>query len=114
MGSERTPGVADARTVGGRAWESAGCHLVLAGMKLEDDSAGAVIMQVPQGSLMQLPALVTYLDKGGNPLVREWGISQTTLEEVFLRLNRAINPTANIASLATRDADADAPGTETS
>ena len=33
--------------------------------------------------------------------VREWGISQTTLEEVFLLLIRAVNPTATIAALKT-------------
>ncbi len=31
--------------------------------------------------------------------IREWGISQTTLEEVFLRLIRDVNPTAKRAHL---------------
>ena len=31
--------------------------------------------------------------------VREWGISQTTLEEVFLRLIREVNPTATVAAI---------------
>ena len=35
-------------------------------MKLEDDSAGALIFQVPQESLGRLPDLVKHLDAGGN------------------------------------------------
>lgn len=62
---------------------------------LEDDSAGALIYQLPSEYTTLVPAFVRYLDSdmemgktsdGG--LVRAWGISQTTLEEVFLRLIR--------------------------
>jgi len=63
------------------------------GIKLEDDSAGALIFNVPQASLQDLPELVHYLDGKTNTKIREWGISQTTLEEVFLHLIREVNPT---------------------
>jgi len=77
----------------------------LPALQLEDDSAGALIFQVPAAAIGELPDLVKYLDGGGNGLVREWGISQTTLEDVFLRIIREINPTANVAELRRLQSD---------
>ncbi|KAK6097421.1 hypothetical protein MT418_003039 [Batrachochytrium dendrobatidis] len=62
------------------------------GATLEDDSAGALIYQFPVSSTNRIPALVRHLDSNLDGLVRAWGISQTTLEEVFLRIIRDANP----------------------
>ncbi|KAJ3084515.1 ATP-binding cassette sub- A member 1, partial [Quaeritorhiza haematococci] len=59
---------------------------------LEDDSAGALIYQFPITSTAAIPGFVKYLDADPDGLVRAWGISQTTLEEVFLRIIREANP----------------------
>ncbi len=59
---------------------------------LEDDSAGALIYQLPMGDTGLIPKVVKYLDSDPDGFVKTWGISQTTLEEVFLRLIRAANP----------------------
>ncbi|KAJ3337626.1 ATP-binding cassette sub- A member 1 [Gonapodya sp. JEL0774] len=55
---------------------------------LEDDSAGALIYQIPSVAMSKMPAFVKYLDSNPDGFVKAWGISQTTLEEVFLRLIR--------------------------
>ncbi|KAJ3299116.1 ATP-binding cassette sub- A member 1 [Borealophlyctis nickersoniae] len=59
---------------------------------LEDDSAGALIYQFPITSTHAIPGFVKYLDSDPEGLIRAWGISQTTLEEVFLKLIRDANP----------------------
>ena len=59
---------------------------------LEDDSAGALIYQLPMADTALIPAVVKYFDTNPDAFVKTWGISQTTLEEVFLRLIRAANP----------------------
>ncbi|KAJ3173237.1 ATP-binding cassette sub- A member 1 [Geranomyces variabilis] len=78
---------------------------------LEDDSAGALLYQFPPphrdaGRQSDLAAFIGYLegsedekrpknegDENAGPWwVKAWGISQTTLEEVFLRLIRDANP----------------------
>ncbi|TPX32073.1 hypothetical protein SmJEL517_g04789 [Synchytrium microbalum] len=59
---------------------------------LEDDSAGALTFVLPLSSTPAIPAFVKeYLDS--NPdVIRSWGISQSSLEEVFLKIIRASNP----------------------
>jgi ABC-type multidrug transport system ATPase subunit len=52
---------------------------------LEDDSAGALIYQFPKSD--PIPAFVKWLESD-QTLVKNWGISQATLEEVFLKLVR--------------------------
>ncbi|KAJ3054920.1 ATP-binding cassette sub- A member 1 [Rhizophlyctis rosea] len=64
----------------------------VAGAVLEDDSAGALIYQFPGSSTTAIPDFVKYLDNDPDDLIRAWGISQTTLEEVFLKLIRDANP----------------------
>ncbi|ORX92586.1 hypothetical protein K493DRAFT_316510 [Basidiobolus meristosporus CBS 931.73] len=67
------------------------------GAKLEDDSAGSLIYQFPSQCMSYIPVFVRYLEEDAKRLnerlVQAWGISQTTLEEVFLRLIREANPT---------------------
>ena len=60
--------------------------------KLEDDSAGALIYQLPPSSTPYIADLVKWLDLNPQGLIKAWGISQTTLEEVFLKLIRDANP----------------------
>ncbi|KAJ1505036.1 hypothetical protein HMI54_006371 [Coelomomyces lativittatus] len=56
---------------------------------LEDDSAGSLIYRVPPTFLNKVPALVRFLESNsGKSLFESWGLSQTSLEEVFLRLIR--------------------------
>ncbi|TPX33176.1 hypothetical protein SmJEL517_g03814 [Synchytrium microbalum] len=59
---------------------------------LEDESAGAMIFQFPPSSTPAIPAFVKYLDSQSDSksdgLVRAWSISNTSLEEVFLKLLR--------------------------
>jgi ABC-type multidrug transport system ATPase subunit len=57
--------------------------------EMEDDSAGALIYRVPVDFTSRVPALVKILESDlGKKLVQSWGLSQTTLEEVFLKLIR--------------------------
>lgn len=63
------------------------------GANLEDDSAGALIYQFPPSSTTSIPKVVQWLESSRGALVKNWGISQSTLEEVFLKLIRASNPT---------------------
>ncbi|ORY36002.1 P-loop containing nucleoside triphosphate hydrolase protein [Rhizoclosmatium globosum] len=53
---------------------------------LEDDSAGALIYQFPISSTPSIPSFVKWLEENKEGMVKSWGISQTTLEEVFLKL----------------------------
>lgn len=62
------------------------------GVVLEDDSAGSLIYQFPISVMPSIPSFLKYLEKGENPMIRAWGISQTTLEEVFLKLIKEANP----------------------
>ncbi|ORX83599.1 P-loop containing nucleoside triphosphate hydrolase protein, partial [Anaeromyces robustus] len=54
------------------------------GAKLEDDSAGALIYNFTKEQLQYIPEFIKYLDDNPDNLISNWGISQTTLEEVFL------------------------------
>lgn len=58
------------------------------GVILEDDSAGALIYQFPQSSTGNIPPFVQWMESSKGKLVKSWGISQSTLEEVFLKLVR--------------------------
>lgn len=61
---------------------------------LEDDSAGALIYQIPRLAGKVIPALLSWLDQqaGDDGDIKSWGISQTTLEKVFLEIIRKANP----------------------
>ncbi|KAL5032325.1 hypothetical protein RTP6_000451 [Batrachochytrium dendrobatidis] len=61
------------------------------GAVLEDDSAGALIYQFPGSSTGSIPDFVQWLEENKDGLVKSWGISQSTLEEVFLKLIRETN-----------------------
>lgn len=64
---------------------------------LEDASAGALAFQIPSEGMGSLADLVRRLEAGEVAGVREWGISQSTLEDVFLKIIREVNPTSKIA-----------------
>jgi hypothetical protein len=58
--------------------------------QLEDESAGALIYKFPRPD--RIPAFVKWLEETDTEkLVKTWGISQSTLEEVFLKLIREAN-----------------------
>ena len=80
------------------------------GIVLKDDSAGALIYTIPMQSAEYISGFVEYLESASNRTrrfydkgrmlthvvaarIREWGFSQTTLEEVFLQLIRSVNST---------------------
>ncbi|KAJ3275448.1 ATP-binding cassette sub- A member 1 [Terramyces sp. JEL0728] len=75
-------------------------NLVLSHMpdaELEDASAGALLYQFPFSSLPSVSLLVKTLNADAS--VKSWGISQTTLEQVFLTITRyGENPIAEKAS----------------
>ncbi|KAJ3196135.1 ATP-binding cassette sub- A member 1 [Irineochytrium annulatum] len=73
---------------------------MVAKAKLEDDSAGALIYQFPLASTPSIPSFVKWLEENPNGVVKAWGISQTTLEEVFLKLIREANPNGYTATIA--------------
>ncbi|CAG8468063.1 989_t:CDS:2, partial [Scutellospora calospora] len=68
--------------------------------KLEDDSAGSLIYELPVSALPALPSFIKWLEENeelsnsepGKKLVKAWGVSQKSLEEAFLRLIRDANP----------------------
>jgi len=60
---------------------------------LEDESAGALAFQIPSEDTGSLADLVRRLEDKEIQGVREWGISQSTLEDVFLKVIREVNPT---------------------
>ncbi|ORX44545.1 hypothetical protein BCR36DRAFT_359698 [Piromyces finnis] len=54
------------------------------GIHLADDSAGALIYDFNEEQLNYISEFVKYLDENPDGYVNTWGMSQTTLEEVFL------------------------------
>ncbi|KAI8052039.1 P-loop containing nucleoside triphosphate hydrolase protein [Syncephalis plumigaleata] len=52
--------------------------------RLHDAAAGSLVYQIP--SLTNLTNLIRYVEDNPHNLVQGWGITQTTLEEVFLRI----------------------------
>ncbi|TPX41335.1 hypothetical protein SeLEV6574_g06147 [Synchytrium endobioticum] len=61
--------------------------------QLEDDAAGALIFVLPSSATPRLPNFVkNYLDANPDGLIKQWGLSQSTLEEIFLKIIRASNP----------------------
>ena len=63
------------------------------GVVVEDESAGSLIFQFPNSSKNSIPDFVEWIEneKSTNG-IKTWGISQTTLEEVFLKIIRDANP----------------------
>ena len=61
------------------------------GAVLEDDSAGSLIYQFPTDSIKEIPGFVKWVEESKGDMVKNWGISQSTLEEVFLKLIREDN-----------------------
>lgn len=59
---------------------------------LTDDSVGALTYQFPSHSIDAVPSFIRHLDEEDSGLIRNWGLSQTSLEEVFLRLVREAKP----------------------
>jgi ABC-type multidrug transport system ATPase subunit len=59
---------------------------------LEDESAGALLYQFTGESVSLIPKLIRVLEANATGVIRAWGISQATLEEVFLHVIRDANP----------------------
>lgn len=57
-------------------------EMLLPEAKLEDDAAGALIYKFPATSLNAIPSFVDWLESDKVGLIKSWGISQSTLEEV--------------------------------
>lgn len=55
---------------------------------LEDDGAGALIYHFPEEFKNEIPPFIKFLDINESGLFKAWGISQTSLEQVFLRIVR--------------------------
>lgn len=73
----------------------------LPGAEIVGEAAGNVTVGLPRASTRHLPAFLRRIEsagaEGGTDLVKEWGVSNSTLEEVFLRLGaqqRGVNETA--------------------
>jgi hypothetical protein len=66
------------------------------GVILADNSVGALIYQCSPREMPRMPEFLRYLELKINPLIRSWGVSQTTLEEVFLLLVRQAMEEAKI------------------
>ncbi|ORX80160.1 hypothetical protein BCR32DRAFT_261302 [Anaeromyces robustus] len=56
------------------------------GIHLADDSAGALMYELDYDQTNYIPRFVKYLDENPDNYVNSWGMSQTTLEEVFLNV----------------------------
>ncbi|KAJ3104165.1 ATP-binding cassette sub- A member 1 [Phlyctochytrium bullatum] len=59
---------------------------MIPGVVLEDEAGESLLYQFPGNDSGILPRLIRYLEKNPDGWVKSWGISQTTLEEVFLKL----------------------------
>lgn len=69
---------------------------MLPGVDIISNSAGYITIGIPKGVAAFIPRFFKYLETEGSHMVKEWGISNTTLEEVFLRLavqNKEVNST---------------------
>ncbi|KAH9245889.1 hypothetical protein BASA81_016591 [Batrachochytrium salamandrivorans] len=66
-------------------------HDIVPDAVLSDKSGGALLYQFPASSKTAVPKLVGWLETNAEGLVKSWGIGQTTLEEVFLKLVRESN-----------------------
>lgn len=55
---------------------------------LEDESAGSLIYQLSREEKRSIPAFVKYLEEHKGQGVKAWGLSQTSLEQIFLGLIR--------------------------
>ncbi|CAG8489659.1 3135_t:CDS:2, partial [Dentiscutata erythropus] len=79
--------------------------------KLEDDSAGSLIYELPLSVLPALPSFIQWLEENeemsnsepGKKLVKAWGVSQKSLEEAFLKLIRDANPEGYNSGLRQRN-----------
>jgi hypothetical protein len=59
------------------------------GAVLEDDGAGALVYRIPTQSTTYIPALAKFLGRSkGDYFIKAWGISQISLEQIFLRIVR--------------------------
>jgi hypothetical protein len=65
-----------------------------------DETANGIFVTVPKNNLMGLPRLFAWLEKSPRAaaVVKEWGVSNTTLEQVFLMLS-AINTDTNVGNV---------------
>jgi hypothetical protein len=52
--------------------------------KMHDETSNTLVYQVP--STTNLTNLIRYFEDNPHGLVHSWGITQTTLEDVFLRI----------------------------
>lgn len=59
---------------------------------LKDESAGALTYQFLAKDGDDIPLFIRYIDKNCSGLIQNWGITQSTLEEVFLKIIRDANP----------------------
>jgi hypothetical protein len=53
---------------------------------LEDENAGTLVYHFPLSTAHAIPAFVAWLEEAEKSIVKNWDISQSTLEEVFLKL----------------------------
>lgn len=57
-------------------------------VSVDEVSSGGLMCQFPASRKGEIPAFVKWLERNESGLMTAWGISQTTLEEVFLRIIR--------------------------
>ena len=69
---------------------------IVDGAILEDDAAGSLLYCFPNSSLIYVGKLVDYLNSVS--FVKSWGLSQTTLEQVFLSVVRAATPPISVTA----------------
>ena len=73
---------------------------IVEGAIMEDDAAGALLYCFPNSSLVHVGNLVEYLNSVA--FVKSWGLSQTTLEQVFLSVVRAAQQQPQSVTNATK------------
>jgi len=61
---------------------------LLPSAKLEDEAAGSLTYTLPNEAQKLIPAFFAEIEHHEGTLINDWGISQTTLEDVFLHLTR--------------------------
>jgi hypothetical protein len=59
---------------------------------LQDETSTTLVYQVLPDSSRAVPKIIRYLEHNPDEYIKGWGITNTTIEDVFLRVIKEANP----------------------